>query len=113
MSYNRYYDRTKYIESLREKSMTLGEEFNYLYPYSNKCYTVRLIKVTKCGYNLLNLHLNKCILKNHLYPNKKAVEAFERKHNIVLDMDTMPIPFLLPFYTLRRLVKLDNSTFPF
>ncbi len=45
---------------------------------SNYCISVngrylvmcKFIKVTKCGYNLLNVKSNKCILKRHLYQAK-------------------------------------------
>ena len=30
----------------------------------------KFIQPTRCGFNLLNVKTNKCILKNHLYPNK-------------------------------------------
>lgn len=33
---------------------------------------VKLIKVTKCGYNLLDETQNRCVLKRHLYPTKKT-----------------------------------------
>ena len=39
--------------------------------FYSKMTLCKFIKVTACWYNLLNLDTNKCILKHHLYPNKK------------------------------------------
>ena len=40
-----------------------------------KCrfYTAKFIKVTPKGYNFLDLETNKCILKQHLYRNKRGI----------------------------------------
>ena len=50
--------------------LELGKEYllsTYYLP-KTRC---KFIKVTRCGYNFLNLETNKCILNRHLYPSKK------------------------------------------
>ena len=49
--------------------LLLGTDYTVWFSYKHKK-SCRFIKVTKCGYNLLNMDTNKCILKQHLYPSK-------------------------------------------
>jgi len=45
------------------RSFKLGSLYEIKYPYR----LVRFIKVTRKGYNLLDIKTNKCILSHHLY----------------------------------------------
>ena len=50
--------------------LELGKEYLLSTYYLPKIHC-KFIKVTRCGYNFLNLETNKCILNRHLYPSKK------------------------------------------
>ena len=45
------------------RSFKLGSLYEINYPYR----LVRFIKVTRKGYNLLDIQTNKCLLNHHLY----------------------------------------------
>lgn len=49
--------------------LILGKHYIVYYDYRHKM-VCKFIQPTKCGFNLLNLETNKCILKQHLYPSK-------------------------------------------
>ena len=54
--------------------LELGKE--YWVQYHHEYYTTdvahcKFIKVTKCGYNFLDIAKNKCVRNHHLYPSKK------------------------------------------
>jgi hypothetical protein len=51
----------------------LGEELIRTRVTTNDIDKFKVIKVTKCGYNILDVQSNKCILKSHLYPIKKSL----------------------------------------
>jgi hypothetical protein len=56
--------------------LKLGKEYLlsfYNYKHGYRC---KLIKVTKCGYNLLNIETNKCMLKQHLYVPTKCRDQY-------------------------------------
>lgn len=51
--------------------LVLGDNYLFTYDlYGNKDKLVKLIKVTKKGYNFLDINTNICILKHHLYVSK-------------------------------------------
>lgn len=47
--------------------------FNFIWDF-NLVIDCKFIKVTKRGYNFLNVKTNKCISKHHWYPSKKKGE---------------------------------------
>jgi len=49
----------------------LGCNYRVQFGYREDRFVIcKLIKVTKTGYNFLNIETNKCIMKQHLYPTK-------------------------------------------
>ena len=63
-------DYSKFV-SRKPVKLELGADYEvrwYRYTYTTIC---RFIKPTKCGFNLLNLETNKCILPTHLYKSKR------------------------------------------
>jgi hypothetical protein len=38
---------------------------------------LKLIKVTRTGYNFLNVKTNKCVFKSHFYPLKKTSKHYK------------------------------------
>lgn len=58
-----------FIQTHYIKELELGKHYISTF-YRNKSIIVKFIKVTKCGYNFLNINTNECILKQHLYPIK-------------------------------------------
>ena len=57
------------------KDLELGCLYHVYYP-TKKPVVHKFIKVTKKGYNFLNIETNKCILKQHLYESKKYKNTF-------------------------------------
>jgi hypothetical protein len=54
--------------------LELGKEYK-LFRYSNpKRY--RFIKVTRCGYNFLDIEKHKCVSRTHFYPVKNTKRTF-------------------------------------
>ena len=62
---------------IQYKELNLGEIYWITFG-GGKYFPVKFIKVTKCGYNLLNETTNKCVLPRHLYPNKYYLENFNK-----------------------------------
>jgi len=58
------------------RNLKLGENYLVYYNYTKKL-NCKLIKVTRKGYNLLNIDTNKCILRQHLYPSRKRMSENE------------------------------------
>lgn len=52
------------------RQLKLGKHYIVHYTPFGKIHICKFIQPTKCGFNLLNLNTNKCILKHHLYPSK-------------------------------------------
>jgi hypothetical protein len=50
--------------------LELGSKYTIQWNSSNKLIDVIFIKVTKLGYNFLDLKTNKCLLKQHIYISK-------------------------------------------
>ena len=49
--------------------LELGKDYLVYWSYMKKM-NCRFIQPTRCGFNLLDLETNKCILPKHLYPSK-------------------------------------------
>ena len=64
-----FINKPKFHDIVRLEHFNLGDEL-IVYWHWRKNIHVKFIKVTKCGYNLLDIDTNKCILKQHLYPAK-------------------------------------------
>lgn len=66
---------------VRNVALQLGAEYlvHWENPWTNvwQTYHVRVIKPTKCGYNLLILNQHRCFLRKHLYLNKKLSKGGE------------------------------------
>ena len=56
--------------TLSKQKLSLGLLYSMTSKYQHTI-TVKFIKVTKTGYNFLNIETNKCVCKYHLYPFKK------------------------------------------
>lgn len=66
-------DRILYLKGGRRLFLfryKLGDTY-VSYPNSKYPREFRVIKVTPCGYNLLDVNTDKCVLKRHMYPSKK------------------------------------------
>ena len=59
---------------LKGQHLTLGK--HYMVYIGNEPTPCKLIQVTPCGYNLLNLRTDRCILKRHLYVPKSERERY-------------------------------------
>ena len=60
----------------RPRNMQLGA--NYMVYWKNNPNVVmfcKWIQPTRCGFNLLNMSTNKCILNQHCYPDKKKAKG--------------------------------------
>ena len=53
----------------KPQKINLGEDYKITFKYGNQVIG-RFIKITKTGYNFLNLKTNKCIFKKHFYKSK-------------------------------------------
>lgn len=64
--------RINYKRPVYYIGLVLGETYELFVTLDNGCKfksVVKLIKVTKKGYNFFDEKTNKCILKHHIYPN--------------------------------------------
>ena len=70
--------RTKFPYDFSRYQCELGEKFTYTSPRTKKISTVKFIKVTRKGFNFLNLGTNKCIFATPVYDsdlsNKKTID---------------------------------------
>jgi hypothetical protein len=72
----------------------LGQNYTLNYKRYNKIITVRFIKVTPKGFNLLNLKTSKCLFKSHLYDSKwtgKNIPINETEFTVKVSAH-LPIP---------------------
>ncbi len=67
--------------------MTLGKYYEI--GWGNRSRKVKLIKVTKYGYNLLLEKENRCILKKHLYVPIKERHKYEGNEKLLTLTSTM------------------------
>jgi len=75
--------------------LKLGETYVINWGEENKPPRIicKFIKVTRCGYNFLDLNTNSCILRHHLYPSKYP----EHKLNSIF--------FINPYLFARKMNK--------
>lgn len=57
-----------YTQLILGKEYDVAVKLPWFYTLKSKC---KFIRVTKKGYNMLNIETHKCIFKRHLYPNKE------------------------------------------
>ena len=60
-----------FLETHYVKKLELGKHYITTF-HRNKPIIVKFIKVTKCGYNFLDLNTDICILKRLIYPIKNG-----------------------------------------
>lgn len=76
----------KFFDTQKFEKLELGEEYN-ISVFLGKIHKVKLIKVTKCGYNFLDQNTNKCIFPKHLYLSKwdkHEGENWFRMHKLII-----------------------------
>jgi hypothetical protein len=67
-----------YLNNRIPMNLELGEHYHIL--TWRGVVICQFIKVTKCGFNFLNIDTSKCILYRHLYPSKTNGKFFVNKH---------------------------------
>ena len=68
---SRWYNNMRFVGQYFE----LGE----LYTIGNKKGKYKFIKVTQCGYNLVDIETHKCFLRSHLYVLPKLRDLYKDK----------------------------------
>jgi|LakMenEpi03Aug12_release.lakeMendotaPanAssembly.Ray.scaffolds.fasta_scaffold314370_2 hypothetical protein len=69
------------MRNLQSVDLKLGEFYDVSY-YNGKIIKTRMIKVTRKGFNLLNLLTNRCLLHRHLYMTGMGDKEFTKKGEI-------------------------------
>lgn len=65
----------RYGSRLQKVSLSIGDDLTVY--FGNKCYpNCRFVKVTRKGFNILNLDTNRCILKKPVYAKGMANKEF-------------------------------------
>jgi len=61
-----------------ETELTIGDEL-VVYAYGREQPNCKFIKVTRKGFNIINLDTNRCLLRQHVYAKGMAHKEFKTK----------------------------------
>lgn len=61
------YTKSRFPHDFSRYQCELGEKFSYTSPRTKKTTTVKFIKITRKGFNFLNLETNKCVFTKPVY----------------------------------------------
>jgi len=73
---NGYYAGCQINYSL--KNIRLGDLYYFRFDFSRITHICKFIKVTRKGFNFLDVNTNQCVLKHHLYARGMAGKEFPK-----------------------------------